>query len=152
MSILGMCLSFEASTLSYIYPQTPSRTIPNRKMIAMQTADLRSAMFSFGIVSNIRKKPPGGGFEADLLWIFVFAQESVVESLDRELYDVVVCINDEYYAGEVVDPVVEIWIPVNVAIVLVEAEVVFGVDDVVVNFFVADCNDERYKVLVVRNG
>ena len=78
MSILGMCLSFEESTLSYIYPQTPSRTIPNRKMIAMQTADLRSAMFSFGIVSNIRKKPPGGGFEADWLWIFVFAQESVV--------------------------------------------------------------------------
>ena len=78
MSILGMFLSFEASTLSYIYPQTPRRTIPNRKMIAMQTADLRSAMFSFGMVFNIRKKPPGGGFEACVLWIFVFAQESVV--------------------------------------------------------------------------
>lgn len=78
MSILGMCLSFEESTLSYIYPQRPSRTILNRKMIAMQTADLRSVMFSFGIVSNIRKKPPGGGFEACMLWIFVFAQESVV--------------------------------------------------------------------------
>lgn len=35
---------------------------------------------------------------------------------------------------------------------LVEAEVVFGIYDVVVDFFVADCNDERYKVLVVRNG
>ncbi len=39
MSILGMCLSFEASTLSYIYPQRPSRTIPNRNKIAMQMAD-----------------------------------------------------------------------------------------------------------------
>ena len=32
-----------------------------------------------------------------------------------------------------------------------EAEVVFGVDDVVVDFFVADCNDEWHEVLVVRN-
>ena len=78
MSILGMCLSFEESTLSYIYPQTPSRTIPNRKMIAMQTADLRSAMFSFGIVSNIRKKPPGGGFETYVLWIFVFTKKMFI--------------------------------------------------------------------------
>ena len=100
----------------------------------------------------IQKKPPGGGFEACTLWIFVFAQKSVVESLDGKLYDVVVGVYDEHCACEVVDPVVEIWIPVNAAVMLVEAEVVFGVDDVVVNFFVADCNDERYKVLVVRNG
>jgi len=126
--------------------------------MATQMADSRSAMFSFGMMLNIRKKPPGGGFEACLLWIFVFAQESVVESLDGELYDVVVGVYDEHYAGEVVNPIVKIWIPVNVAIVLVEAEIVGLVIVVgilvffVVNFFVADCNDERYKVLVVRNG
>ena len=100
----------------------------------------------------LTKKAPGGGFEACTLWIFVFAQESVVESLDGELYDVVVGVYDEHCAGEVVNPVVKIWIPVNVAIVLVEAEVVFGVDDVVVDLFVTDCNDEWHEVLVVRNG
>lgn len=35
---------------------------------------------------------------------------------------------------------------------LVEAEIVFGIFNVIVDLFVADCNDERYKVLVVRNG
>lgn len=90
MSILGMCLSFEASTLSYIYPQTPSRTIPNRKMIAMQMADFKSAMFSFGMVINIQKKPPAGGFEACMLWVFVFTKKNVycsvgVEEISSEL-------------------------------------------------------------------
>ena len=63
MSILGMCLSFEESTLSYIYPQRPSRTIPNRKMIAMQMADLRSAMFSFGMVLIYEKSPRAGALK-----------------------------------------------------------------------------------------
>lgn len=35
---------------------------------------------------------------------------------------------------------------------LVEAEIVFGIYDVIVDFLVADCNDERHEVLVVRNG
>ena len=78
MSILGMCLSFVESTLSYIYPQMPSRTIPNRKMIAMQMADFKSAMFSFGMMLNIRKKPPAGGFETYVLWIFVFTKKTFI--------------------------------------------------------------------------
>ena len=48
--------------------------------------------------------------------------------------------------------IVKIWIPVNVAIVLVEAEIVFGIFNVVVDLFVADCNDERHEVLVMGNG
>lgn len=63
MSILGMCLSFEESTLSYIYPQTPSRTIPNRKMIAMQMADFKSAMFSFGMDLIYEKSPRKGALK-----------------------------------------------------------------------------------------
>lgn len=35
---------------------------------------------------------------------------------------------------------------------LVEAEIVLGIHDVIVDLFVADCNDKRHKVLVVRNG
>ena len=35
---------------------------------------------------------------------------------------------------------------------LVEAEIVFGIFNVVVDLFVADCNDERHEVLVMGNG
>lgn len=35
---------------------------------------------------------------------------------------------------------------------LVKSKIVFGIFNIIVNFFVADCNDERYEVLVVRNG
>lgn len=92
------------------------------------------------------------------LRVLVFAQESVVESLDRNFYDIVFGVDDNHYACKVVDPVVEIWLPVNIAIMLVEAKVVGLVIVVgilvffVVDFFVTDCNDERHKVLVVRNG
>ena len=34
---------------------------------------------------------------------------------------------------------------------LVESKVVFGIFNVIVDFFVADCNDEWHEVLVVRN-
>ena len=33
-----------------------------------------------------------------------------------------------------------------------EAEIVFGIFNVVVDLFVADCNDERHEVLVMGNG
>ena len=35
---------------------------------------------------------------------------------------------------------------------LVESKVVFGIFNVVVDLFVADCNDERHEVLVMGNG
>ena len=81
-----------------------------------------------------------------ILRIFVFAQESVIKSLDRELNNVVVRVYDKHETCKVVDPIVEVRWP---AVVLVEAEIVLRVYDVIVDLLVADGNDKRNSVLVM---
>ena len=99
------------------------------------------------------KKAPVRGLEEIytflILRIFVFAQESVIKSLDRELNNVVVRVYDKHETCKVVNPIVEVRWP---AVVLVEAEIVLRVYDVIVDLLVADGNDKRNSVLVMRNG
>ena len=81
-----------------------------------------------------------------ILRIFVFAQESVIECLDRELDYVVLVVYDEHETSKVVNPIVEVRWPV---VVLVEAEVVLRIYYVIVDFLVADGDDKRDCVLVM---
>ena len=81
-----------------------------------------------------------------ILRIFVFAQESVIKSLDRELNNVVVRVYDKHETCKIVDPIVEVRWPV---VVLVEAEVVLRIYYVIVDFLVADGDDKRDCVLVM---
>ena len=81
-----------------------------------------------------------------ILRIFVFAEESVIEGLNRELYNIVVVVYDEHKACKVVNPIVEVRWP---AVVLVEAKVVLRVYYVIVDLLVADGDDKRNGVLVM---
>jgi hypothetical protein len=81
-----------------------------------------------------------------VLRIFVFTQEPVVESLDRDLNNIVVFVHDKYETCKVVNPIVEVRWPV---VVLVEAEVILRVYYVIVDLLVTDANDKRDRVLVM---
>lgn len=84
-----------------------------------------------------------------ILRIFVFAQESVIESLDRDLDNIVFVVYDKHETCKVVDPIVEVRLPVLITVMLVEAEVVLRILNVVVDLLVADGDDKRNCVLVM---
>ena len=81
-----------------------------------------------------------------ILRIFVFAQESVIECLDRKFNNVIVFVYDKHETCKVVNPIVEVRWP---AVVLVEAKVVLRVYYVIVDLLVADGDDKRNGVLVM---